>query len=122
MAPPQSNGELVKIARAGAAASDDWDVPAPAGADGPDKWAGRIRVYYTETVRRDTTGGELNVFVARIAWADTAELPIELDTNDVVTLELDDGRTVTSPAKTIARSSLAGYGPVSTTRVDLEDG
>jgi hypothetical protein len=119
--PPQSNGNLVTIAPAAGAAVDDWDVPTPADGDG-DKWTGSIRVYYREKVDRVQAGDELNLLTRRTAWASTAELPAELDTDDVVTLELDDGRTITGTARTIARSSLAGAGPVSTTRVDLEDG
>jgi hypothetical protein len=117
MAPPQSNGALTKIARA--AAPDDWDVNVAAGAD---KWAGRIRAYYREKVDRVQAGDELNVLTRRTAWVDTAELPAELDTDDVITLELDTGELVTSPAKTIARARLEGLERVATTRIDLEDG
>lgn len=120
MAPPQSNGDLVSVDRAGGAV-DDWDAGVPAGAAG-NKWAGSIRVYYREKVDRVDAGGELNVLTRRTAWASTGELPADLDTDDVVTLELDDGRTITSPARTVARSSLPGLEAVSTTRIDLEDG
>lgn len=117
MAPPQVNGRLTRVA--GAQAADDWDTAVAAGAD---KWAGTIDVYYREKVDRVAAGDEVNVLTRRTAWADTAELTAELDTDDVITLELDDGRTITSPARTIARSSLAGAELVATTRIDLEDG
>jgi hypothetical protein len=118
MAPPQTNARLVNVARA--ATADDWDVDVATAAGA--KWSGSIAAYYRERVDRVNAGGELNVLTRRTAWVSTGELPDVLDTDDVVTLELDDGRTITSPARTVARSHLAGLETVATTRIDLEDG
>lgn len=136
--PPQTNATLVRIlAGSGAGQAptegfDDWDRQAPAPADpdgaGPavagEKWAAPagVRAYYREKVDRVATETAVNVFTRRTVWVDTVDVPDELDTDDVVELKLDDGRTVTSTARTVARSSLPQAPTVSTTRIDLEDG
>lgn len=112
----QVNAYLTRIAPS--AAPDDWDVDVAGGAE---KWSGRLEAYLREKVDRAQGTAGIDVLTRRTLWVDTAALPAELDTDDVITVELEDGTELTSPARTIARSSLAGAEAVSTTRIDLED-
>lgn len=134
--PPQVNAALVKVSTSRAASSTtpatDWDVPvAPAtdpDATGPlaagDKWAGRIPAYLREKTDRVADGGELNLFVRRTLYVDTAALPPGLDTDDELTILLDDLALtpLVARARTIATAHLAGVpSALATTRIDLED-
>lgn len=120
--PPQVNARLVKVTGQGTA--DDWDRAAAAGAV---KWENpslELNAYYRERVDRISTGDRVDVLVRRTLFVDTDLADrLELDTDDVVELVNDAGVTVRSPARTVARSRLAGVpGPLQTTRIDLEDG
>lgn len=130
--PPQVNAALVRVTTTRAADATevtfDYDAePAPAedpDATGPleagDKWRGRVAAYYREKLDRVTTGEELNIVTRRTLYVDTAELP-DLDTDDVLEVDLDTGATVRARARNIARSSLAGIpSQLQTTKIELE--
>lgn len=132
--PPQVNAALVRVTTTRAADATevtfDYDAePAPAedpDATGPleagDKWRGRVAAYYREKLDRVTTGEELNIVTRRTLYVDTAAMPDGVDTDDELTVELDDGTELVVRARTIAVARLAGIpAGLATTRIDLDE-
>lgn len=113
----QVNAHVTAIHGAGTA--DDWDR---AGGPGAEKWAGRAPAYYQEKIDRVRGAGDaVDVLTRRTLYVDTAEADaMALDTDDVITLELDRGPAVQAKALLIARAALDGFDAVATTRIELE--
>lgn len=117
--PPQSNATVTDVH--GQGTREDWDTPAGAGAG---KWAGQARAYYRETLDRVTGNGTVTVITRRELIVDYADVAaMALDTDDVITFELDGDPTPRAgQAKAIPRK-LLGAVPraLQTSRIVLED-
>lgn len=113
----QVNAELLLVNGVGGYA--DYDTPASHGAA---KWAGTgdgAGVYYREKRERRTEGGNSNVIVGRTLIV-PAELGIEWENGDTVTLEVRGGQ-LTPPAVRLVERPEPPAGMPSTVRLTLED-
>lgn len=117
--PAQTNATVTAVTGQGRA--EDWDTPAAAGAA---KWAGRARAYYRETLDRVTGDGTVTVITRRELILDYADVDaMALDTDDVITFELDEEAAPRAgKPKAIPRKLLGGIPRhLQTSRIVLED-
>lgn len=128
--PPQVNARVTAVHAQGI--PDDWDTH-QGGDPGAPKWVGELAAYYRVKVDRVAADGGVNIITRRTLWVDTAALrraglignadpELDLDTDDVITFTPAARPELRLPAIAVAASELAGAGPVSTTRIDLEHG
>lgn len=132
MTVPQANATLTTVTGASAATGgrDDWDdVDAwddtddtvPAG-DAPAKWEGSVRAYYSESLARSADGATQDTYLRRRLILETVDADV-IDTDDVITLELDDrpGEPITARARLVERRRLARIpSRLQTTRLELD--
>lgn len=108
MPPLQSNATLTKVSVPGA---KDWDEPA--GAENQ-KWApeGGERVYFRQRVERHVDNGAVNVLQIRelILGGDSTAIE-HIDTDDVLTFNLDGQDAQAGKASIITPTALAGMAP-----------
>jgi hypothetical protein len=115
---PHYNAELLLVNAVGGYA--DYDTPASHGAA---KWAGNgsgAGVYFREKKERRTEGGNSNVVVGRTLVV-PAELGVEWENGDTLTLELRDGSQLTPPAVKLVERPESPPGLPGTVRLTLED-
>lgn len=119
--PAQTNATVTSLGAGGRV--DEWESAAAAA---PAKWTGEVRGYYrARTSREQGPGGATNVILVRELILDVADVDLlELDTDDVITIELDGaGGPVIARAQTIPRVELPGFpAHLQTSRIRLEDG
>lgn len=116
--PPQTNATVTAVT--GQGRPDDWDTAAAPGAA---KWNGAVRAYYRERMDRVAGAGTVTVVMRRELIVDIADLDaMGLDTDDVLTFDVDGTGPHTGTAKAIPRTALDGIpAELQTSRMVLED-
>lgn len=115
---PHYNAELLLVNPQGGYA--DYDDPASLGAA---KWSGHgsgAGVYYRQKRERRTEGGNTNIVIGRTV-AVPADLGIDFEIGDTLTIELRDGTQLTPPAVKLVERLDAPPGLPGTVRLTLED-